>query len=37
MVKGWFGLEKPHIAFQGELKLWDFIGFLNGRFLRRRP
>ena len=35
MVKGWFGLEKPHIAFQGELKLWDFIGFLNGRFLRR--
>jgi GT2 family glycosyltransferase len=35
MIKGWVGLEKPEVAFQGELRIWDFLGFLNGRFLRR--
>ena len=35
MTKGLLGLEKSHSAFQGELRVWDFAGFLNGRFLRR--
>lgn len=31
--KGLLGLEESHVAFEGELRLWDFAGFLNGRLL----
>lgn len=35
MIKGVFGLENSHAAFEGELRVWDLAGFINGRFLRR--
>lgn len=34
-IKGAVGLENAHTAFEGELRVWDLAGFINGRFLRR--
>jgi glucosyl-dolichyl phosphate glucuronosyltransferase len=33
-IKGRLGLESPINAFQGELRVWDLAGYINGRLFR---
>jgi glucosyl-dolichyl phosphate glucuronosyltransferase len=34
-IKGGLGLEAPITAFQGELRVWDLAGYINGRLFRK--
>ncbi|MFL6353767.1 MAG: hypothetical protein ACJ74Z_18225 [Bryobacteraceae bacterium] len=34
-IKGRLRLASPALAFQGELRLWDLAGYINGRLFRK--